>query len=58
MHRFLSHSDLAELVAKLLGARTRVIAPVRAKDDPGQIDYLPIQRFEDAILGADCRGVR
>jgi ferredoxin len=29
----------------------RVIAPVRAKDDLDQVDYLPIQSFEDAAFG-------
>jgi hypothetical protein len=46
--RFLSHADLAALVA----AHRRVIAPVRAKDDARQTDYLPIQALADAALGA------
>ena len=50
-HRFLSHADLTALVAELVDAKTRVIAPVRAKDDPGQLDYLPIQKLEDATFG-------
>jgi ferredoxin len=50
-HRFLSHQGLASLVAQLLAAKTRVIAPVRAKDDPQQIDYQPIQSFEEAAIG-------
>ena len=50
-HRFLSHADLTALVAELVAAKTRVIAPVRAKDDPGQLDYLPIQKLEEATFG-------
>jgi ferredoxin len=42
---------LAALVAELVAANTRVIAPVRAKDDPEQLDYLPIQTLEDAAFG-------
>ena len=29
-----------------------MIAPVRAKDNPEQLDYLPIQKLEDATFGA------
>jgi ferredoxin len=50
--RFLSHEKFAALVAALLASNTRVIAPVRAKDDPAQFDYLPIQKFRDAEFGA------
>ncbi len=50
-HKFLSHPMLASLVADLLAAKTRVIAPVRAKEDPAQIDYQPIERLEDAAFG-------
>jgi ferredoxin len=39
------------LVAEQVAANTRVIAPVRAKDDPEQLDYLPIQKLEDAAIG-------
>jgi ferredoxin len=46
--RFLSHADLGALVA----AHRRVIAPVRAKDDARQTDYLPIRALADAALGA------
>ena len=50
-HKFLPIEELASLVAELVAAKTRVIAPVRAKDDAGQIDYLPIRKFEDAKFG-------
>jgi ferredoxin len=50
-HKFLSHQELSSLVADLLAAKTRVIAPVRAKDDPEQIDYQLIQCFEEATFG-------
>ena len=50
-HKFLSQADLAALIAELVAAKTRVIAPVRAKDDPEQIDYLPIQTLEEATFG-------
>ena len=50
-HRFLTQTELEALVEDLLAAGTRVIAPVRATDDPSQVDYLPIARFDDAALG-------
>lgn len=50
--RFLSQADLKALIAELVAAKTRVIAPVRAKDDPEQLDYLPIQSLEEATFGA------
>lgn len=50
-HSFLSHQGFAALVAELLAANKRVIAPVRAQDDPEQVDYMPIQKFEDAAFG-------
>lgn len=50
-HRFLSHADLTALIAELVAANTRVIAPVRAKDDPEQLDYLPIRTLEEAAFG-------
>jgi ferredoxin len=50
-HRFISHEKLSKLVADLVAANTRVIAPVHAHDDAEQIDYLPIQKLEDASLG-------
>jgi ferredoxin len=50
-HRFLSHASLTALVAELVAAKTRVIAPVRAQDDPEQVDYRPIHKLEDAALG-------
>ena len=46
--RFLSHAELGALVA----AHRRVIAPVRARDDARQTDYLPIRALADAALGA------
>jgi ferredoxin len=49
--RFLSNADLKALIADLVAAQTRVIAPVRAKDDPEQFDYLPIQNLEEASFG-------
>ena len=50
--RFLSQAELAALVAELVAAKTRVIAPVRAKDNPEQLDYMPIQKLEEATFGA------
>jgi len=49
--RFLTHEEMASLVAELVAAGTRVIAPVCAKDNAEQIDYMPIRKFEDAKLG-------
>jgi ferredoxin len=51
-HRFLSHADLTGLIAELVAANTRVIAPVRAKDDAEQLDYLPIHSLEEATFGS------
>jgi len=53
--KFLSHQELASLVAELLAAKTRVIAPVRAKDDPEQVEYQPIQSLEDAAAYRSSR---
>ena len=50
-NRFLSHENLSKLVADLAAAKTRVIAPVRTNDDAAQIDYLPIQKLEEASFG-------
>jgi ferredoxin len=50
-YRSLTHEELASLVAELVASNTRVIAPVRAKDDAAQIDYLPIRKLEDAAIG-------
>jgi len=50
-HRFLSHEDLIDLIEELVAANTQVIAPVRAEDDPEQIDYLPIHTLEEASFG-------
>lgn len=50
-HKFLSNQGMASLVAKLIAAKTRVIAPVRAKDDPSQLDYQLIQSFDEAAFG-------
>ena len=49
--KMISHADLASLVAELIAADTRVIAPVQAKENPAATDYKQIQRFEDATLG-------
>jgi len=50
-HKFLSHQELASLIGQLLAAKTRVIAPVRAKDDSSQLEYQPIQSPDDATFG-------
>ncbi len=49
--RYLTHENLALMVSDLVASKIRVIAPVRAADDPEQTDYLPIQKLEDAALG-------
>jgi ferredoxin len=49
-YKFLSIEDLSALVAELVAAGTRVLAPVRAKDDARQLDYLPIRTLADAAL--------
>jgi ferredoxin len=49
-YKFLSFEDLAALVAELVTAGTRVIAPVRAKDNAKQLDYLPINALAEAAL--------
>ncbi len=51
MPKMVSQSDLAALVANLVAAKVRVIAPVLAQDNPEQADYLPIRSLEDAALG-------
>lgn len=51
MPKMISQADVAALVANLVAANVRVIAPVLAKDNPEQADYLPIRRLEDAALG-------
>jgi len=50
-HKYLSQQGLASLVGELLAAGTRVIAPVRAKDDAEQVDYQLIDSFADAAFG-------
>jgi ferredoxin len=50
-YKFLSSANLEALVAELVAAGTRVIAPARAKDDARQLDYLPIHALADAVLG-------
>ena len=50
MRKIISQSDLAALVTKLVDSKVRVIAPVRAKDNPERTDYRPIQHLEDAVL--------
>lgn len=47
-NRFLTHENLSKLIADLVAANTRVIAPVRSQDGAAQVDYLPIQKLEDA----------
>ncbi len=47
----LSQPDLAALVARLVAAGTRVIAPVTLPDLPRRTEYRPVQRFEEAALG-------
>jgi ferredoxin len=49
--KFLSHAGLGALVAKLVAADTSVIAPVRAKEDDGRIEYAPIRQLSDAAFG-------
>jgi ferredoxin len=46
----LTESDVAKLVADLVGAGTRVIAPVPAGPDWEQTEYRPIETFEEAAL--------
>ncbi|HVP64695.1 MAG TPA: 4Fe-4S dicluster domain-containing protein [candidate division Zixibacteria bacterium] len=50
-NRFLTHENLSKLVADLVAANTRVIAPVPAHNDPQKIDYATIQKLEDASFG-------
>jgi ferredoxin len=45
-----SQADLAALVARLVAADTRVIAPVATPHDPRRSEYRSIQRFEEAAL--------
>jgi ferredoxin len=47
----LSETDLAALVARLVGHGTAVIAPVASEGDAGRTEYRRIQRFEEAFLG-------
>jgi ferredoxin len=46
----LTESDVAKLVADLVGAGTRVIAPVPAGPDWEETEYRPIERLEEAVL--------
>jgi ferredoxin len=46
----LTESDVAKLVADLVGAGTRVIAPVPAGPDREQTEYKPIEALEEAVL--------
>ena len=46
--RTISRSQLAALVADLVGAGVGVTAPVRAAD--GRLDYRPVTRLDDAVL--------
>jgi ferredoxin len=45
-----SHADLAALVARLVAAGTRVVAPAPAPHDPRRTEYRQIQRLEEAAL--------
>lgn len=47
----LSQSDLAAMVADLVGAGTRVIAPASAGDDGSRTEYRPIGSIDEAALG-------
>ncbi len=47
--RTITHAQLAALVADLVAAGTAVTAPARAAD--GRLDYRPVTRLEDAVLG-------
>ena len=49
-HAILTESDVAKLVAELVGAGTRVIAPVPAGPDWEETEYRPIERLEEAVL--------
>lgn len=51
MLKMVSQSELAALVADLVAAKTRVIAPVQSKDNAERTDYSSIQCLEDAALG-------
>ncbi len=50
MRKVISQSGLAALVTTLVDSKVRVIAPVRAKDNPERTDYMPIQHLEDAVF--------
>ncbi|HSD21678.1 MAG TPA: 4Fe-4S dicluster domain-containing protein [Anaeromyxobacter sp.] len=46
-----SDADLTALVARLVAAGTRTIAPAATPYDPRRTEYRAIQRFEEATLG-------
>ena len=46
----LSQADLTALVARLVAAGTRIIAPAATPHDPRRTEYRPIQRFAEAAL--------
>ncbi len=46
----LTEVDVAELVAELVGAGTRVVAPVPAGPDFEETEYRSIERLEEAVL--------
>lgn len=50
-NKFLSHQGLASLIGELLAAKTHVIAPVRAADDPAQIEYRLLENIEQTAFG-------
>jgi ferredoxin len=45
-----TQAELAALVARLVAAGTRVVAPAPAPHDPGRTEYRPIQRLDEAAL--------
>jgi ferredoxin len=46
-----SREDLAALVARLVAAGTRVVAPVAVPPDPKHAEYREIRRLDEAALG-------
>ena len=50
-NKFITHQELASLVAELIAAKTRVIAPARAADDPTHVDYKLIESSDEAAFG-------
>ena len=50
MLKIVSPSELASLVADLIAAKTRVIAPIQVQDNAARTDYGPIRSLKDASL--------